>query len=62
VISNQNLWERTGQVPFEPEITIRKYEWIGKPMLNITRQSLEWNPEGKIKWADKTDLAKEYRR
>jgi hypothetical protein len=53
VISNQNLWERTGQVPIKQEIKKRKWGRIGhtlhKPKLNITRQSFEWNPRRKRK-------------
>ena len=53
VISNQDLWERTRQVPIEQEIKKRKWGWIGhtlrKPTSNTTRQSLEWNPQGKRK-------------
>ncbi|RUS72754.1 hypothetical protein EGW08_019489 [Elysia chlorotica] len=53
VISNQDLWERTRQAPIEQEIKKRKWGWIGhtlrKPSSNTTRQSLEWNPQGKRK-------------
>ena len=46
-----NLWERTEQVLNEHDV--KKREWIGhtlqKPTLNITRQSLEWNTQGKRK-------------
>ncbi|RUS91574.1 hypothetical protein EGW08_000689 [Elysia chlorotica] len=53
VISNQDLWERTRQAPIEQEIKKRKWGWIGhtlrKPSFNTTRQSLEWNPQGKRK-------------
>ncbi|RUS86029.1 hypothetical protein EGW08_006183 [Elysia chlorotica] len=53
VISNQDLWERTRQAPIEQEIKKRKWGWIGhtlrKPSSNTTMQSLEWNPQGKLK-------------
>nr|KAG5703440.1 hypothetical protein BaRGS_022489 [Batillaria attramentaria] len=53
VITNQDLWERTRQVPIEQEIKKRKWGWIGhtlrKPTSNVTRQSLDWNPQGKRK-------------
>ncbi|RUS81469.1 hypothetical protein EGW08_010767 [Elysia chlorotica] len=53
VISNQDLWERTRQAPIEQEIKKRNWGWIGhtlrKPSSNTTRQSLEWNPQGKRK-------------
>jgi hypothetical protein len=44
---------RTGQVSIEQEIKKRKWRRIGhtlhKPTLNITKQSFEWNPQGKRK-------------
>ena len=50
-ISNKELWERTGQQPVEIEIRRRKWGWIGhtlrKPNANVTRQALDWNPQGK---------------
>ncbi|RUS81369.1 hypothetical protein EGW08_010867 [Elysia chlorotica] len=53
VISNEELWERTRQTPVETEIMKRKWGWIGhtlrKPASNITRQALDWNPQGKRK-------------
>lgn len=53
VISNKDLWDRTKQTPIDQEIRKRKWGWIGhtlrKPTSNITRQSLEWNPQGKRK-------------
>nr|KAG5706117.1 hypothetical protein BaRGS_025739 [Batillaria attramentaria] len=53
VITNQDLWERTRQVPIEQEIKKRKWGWIGthfaKANINVTRQSLDWNPQGKRK-------------
>ena len=51
VISNQQLWDRTRQAPIEFEIRKRKWGWIGhtlrKPASNVTRQALDWNPQGK---------------
>nr|KAG5689217.1 hypothetical protein BaRGS_014873 [Batillaria attramentaria] len=56
VITNQDLWEGTTptrQVPIEQEIKKRKWGWIGhtlrKSTSNVTRQSLDWNPQGKRK-------------
>nr|KAG5693286.1 hypothetical protein BaRGS_011607 [Batillaria attramentaria] len=53
VITNQDLWEGTRQVPIEQEIKKRKWGWIGhtlrKSTSNVTRQSLDWNPQGKRK-------------
>nr|KAG5697691.1 hypothetical protein BaRGS_000576 [Batillaria attramentaria] len=67
VITNQDLWERTRQVPIEQEIKKRKWGWIGhtlrKPTSNVTRQSLDWNPQGKRKVGPtEADLAEEYGR
>lgn len=50
-ISNRDLWARTGQNPVHIEILKRKWGWIGhtlrKPSSNVTRQALDWNPQGK---------------
>ena len=50
-VRNEVIWERTGQKPIEEEIGLRKWRWIGhalrKPSNNITRQALQWNPQGK---------------
>ena len=52
-VSNTDLWERTSQRPVALEIRKRKWRWVGhtlrKAQANITRQSLEWNPQGKRK-------------
>ena len=49
-ISNEELWQRTKQERIEVTIRRRKWRWIGhtlrKPATNITRLSLEWNPQG----------------
>ena len=49
-ISNEELWQRTLQERIEVTIRRRKWRWIGhtlrKPATNITRLSLEWNPQG----------------
>ena len=51
VISNEDLWARTSQVSIETDIRKRKWGWIGhtfrKPQSNVTRQALEWNPQGR---------------
>ena len=53
IVSNEELWDRTNQAPIDIEIRKRKWGWIGhtlrKPASNITRQALEWNPQGKRK-------------
>ena len=53
VVSNEQLWDKTKQAPIETEIRKRKWGWIGqtlgKPASNITRQALDWNPQGKHK-------------
>ena len=50
-ITNEELWKRTKQTSIEGEIRKRKWGWIGhtlrKPANNITRQALQWNPQGK---------------
>ena len=52
-ISNQDLWNQTNQDPINQQISRRKWKWIGhtmrKPINNITRQALQWNPQGKRK-------------
>ncbi|KAL6482647.1 hypothetical protein MHYP_G00075190 [Metynnis hypsauchen] len=52
-ISNTELWTKTSQKPVSEDIKKRKWGWIGhtlrKPADNITRQALEWNPQGKRK-------------
>ena len=52
-IKNTELWEKTKQEPISRVIKIRKWKWIGHTLRidknNITRQSLEWNPQGKRK-------------
>ena len=52
-ISNEDLWQCTKQERVEVTIRRRKWGWIGhtlrKPATNITRQSLEWNPQGSRK-------------
>ncbi len=51
IISNQELWERTGQSDINVEIKRRKYGWIGhtlrKSENEICHSALEWNPQGK---------------
>ena len=52
-ISNMEVWARTGQGCVLQEIARCKWNWIGhtlrKPTSDITRQALEWNPQGKRK-------------
>ena len=52
-IRNEELWRRTGHRRIEVEIQRRRWRWIGhtlrKPATNITRQALQWNPQGKRK-------------
>ena len=49
----EQLWDKAKQTPIETEIRNRKWGWIGhtlrKPASNITRQALDWNPQGKRK-------------
>ncbi|XP_021366219.1 uncharacterized protein LOC110458685 [Mizuhopecten yessoensis] len=50
-ISNQDLCEKTNQSPVDEELKKRKRRCIGhtlrKPNNSITRQALQWNPQGK---------------
>jgi len=50
-ITNNELWKRTKQPKIDLQIRKRKWGWLGhtlrKPMEDITRQALEWNPQGK---------------
>ena len=52
-ISNENLWARTQQTPVEEDIRQRRWRWLGhtlrKPPSNISRQALNWNPQGQRK-------------
>ena len=49
-ISNKEIWKRTRQEPIERTITTRRWKWIGhtlrKSNTNVTRQALDWNPQG----------------
>ncbi|VDO89674.1 unnamed protein product [Schistosoma margrebowiei] len=49
-ISNNQLWERTNQVPPEEEIRKKHWKWIGHTLRKapncVTRQALTWNPQG----------------
>ena len=49
-IRNEQLWERTGQVPIQTEIGRRRWKWVGhtlrKGKNSITWQALQWNPQG----------------
>ena len=53
VISNADPWDKTGQSPIEVKIKKRKWGWIGhtlrKSPSNVTKQALDWNPQGKRK-------------
>jgi hypothetical protein len=50
-IGKKDLWETTQQIPINIEIKTRKWKWNGhtlrKDQNNITRQELDWNPQGK---------------
>jgi len=50
-VTNNELWKRTKQPKIDLQIRKRKWGWLGhtlrKPMEDITRQALEWNPQGK---------------
>ena len=50
-IRNEEIWERAGEHPIEDQIRKRNWRWIGhtlrKPATSITRQALQWNPQGR---------------
>ncbi|VDP31199.1 unnamed protein product [Schistosoma margrebowiei] len=52
-ISNNQLWERTIQIPAEEEIRKKRWKWIEhtlrKALNCFTRQALTWNPQGQRK-------------
>ena len=51
--TNKEIWRRTDQHSIRREIARRKWTWIGhtlrKQTNNVTRQALDWNPQGKRK-------------
>jgi len=50
LISNKDLWIRTGQEPIVTTIKRRHWKWIGhtlrKGERNIARHAMDWNPQG----------------
>jgi hypothetical protein len=46
-----NYGKKTQQIPLSSDIKMRKWKWIRhtlrKDHSNITRQGLDWNPQGK---------------
>ena len=52
-ITNEELWERSGQIPMVKQVRKRKWAWVGhtlrRPSNSITRRALHWNPQGKRK-------------
>jgi hypothetical protein len=50
VISNEKLWEMTGQIKINKEIRKRKFGWIGhtlhKDDSEPCKAALQWNPQG----------------
>ena len=50
-LTNNELWKRTKQPRIDMQIRKRKWGWLGHtlrgPIDDITRQALEWNPQGK---------------
>jgi hypothetical protein len=50
VISNEKLWEMTGQININKEIRQRKFGWIGHTLLKDDSEpckvALQWNPKG----------------
>jgi hypothetical protein len=50
VISNEKLWEMTGQINISNEIRKRKFGWIGYKLRKDDgepcKAALQWNPQG----------------
>jgi hypothetical protein len=50
-ISKSALWKRTNQPRIDLQVKKRKWGWLGhtlrKSSVDLTRQALEWNPQGK---------------
>jgi hypothetical protein len=50
VISNEKLWEMTGQININKETRQRKFGWIGhtlhKDESELCKAALQWNPQG----------------
>lgn len=53
IISNEELWHNTGQMPIDIEIRKRKWRWIGHTLRKrdgaIEKDALQWNPQGRRK-------------
>uniref|UniRef100_A0A8D8XXM4 Craniofacial development protein 2 n=1 Tax=Cacopsylla melanoneura TaxID=428564 RepID=A0A8D8XXM4_9HEMI len=53
VIPNHELWSKTNQEPVATTIKKRKFGWIGHTLRkspdDISRQTLDWNPQGRRK-------------
>ena len=51
--TNKETWRRTDQRSIRKEVARRKWTWIGhtlrKQTSNVTKQALDWNPQGKRK-------------
>jgi hypothetical protein len=51
VISNEELWRRTGKTEISIQIKRRKWTWIGHTLRKgneaFEREALDWNPQGK---------------
>jgi hypothetical protein len=51
VISNEELWRKTGEIEMSTQIKRRKWNWMGHTLRKgheaIEIESLDWNPQGK---------------
>jgi len=51
VISNEELWGRTGEIKMSTQIKRQNWNWIGHTLRKgheaIEREVLDWNPQGK---------------
>ncbi|VDP16791.1 unnamed protein product [Schistosoma margrebowiei] len=70
-ISNNQLWERTNQIPVEEEIRKKRWKWIGHTLRRapncVTKQAPTWNPQGQrnrvrpkniLRWEMEIDMRK----
>ena len=52
-VPNTTLWERAKQEQLAVQVRRQRWRWVGhmlrKDTANVTRQALEWNPQGKRK-------------
>jgi hypothetical protein len=51
VVSNEEIWRRTGEIEMSTQIRRLKWNWIGHTLRKgheaIEREDIDWNPQGK---------------